>query len=159
MDEIAVSETRLPELDRLPDGLYEHDDIVHRKSPDGMCQHIVGTLFVCVLRYVADLLERREGYDETRLWRQVRASIERYHERFPELEDRFELFDLFKPEYDKLCLNRNRLVEYGYDDDHAPPAVTAHGTVSNALFDLEPAARAGGEDGDRRSESDARGDR
>ncbi|RDZ51233.1 iron transporter [Haloferax sp. Atlit-4N] len=159
VDEIAVSETRLPELDRLPDDLYEHDDIVHRKSPDGMCQHIVGTLFVCVLRYVADRLERREGYDETRLWRQVRASIERYHERFPELEDRFELFDLFKPEYDKLCLNRNRLVEYGYDDDHAPPAVTAHGTVSNALFDLEPATRAGIEDGDRVPESDARGDR
>ena len=141
VDEIAVSEEWLPELNRLPDDLYEHDDIVHQKPPEGLCQHIVGTMFVCVFRYVAGLLNRREGYDEERLWRQVRASIEQYQSRFPELEERFDLFDLFKPEYDKLCLNRNRMVEYGYDTDHAPPEITAHGTVSNALADLDPAER------------------
>ncbi|WP_276299849.1 IucA/IucC family protein [Halorussus lipolyticus] len=141
VDEIAVSDEWLPELDRLPDGLYEHDEIIHQRPPEGLCQHIVGTLFVCVLRYVADLLNREEGYDEQRLWRQVRASIERYQSQFPELEERFELFDLFKPEFDKVCLNRNRMVEYGYDIDHEPPEVNAHGTVSNALADLEPAER------------------
>ncbi|ELZ95888.1 siderophore biosynthesis protein [Haloferax mucosum ATCC BAA-1512] len=143
VDEIAVSEVWLPELDRLPDGLYEHDEIIHQRPPEGMCQHIVGTLFVCVLRYVADLLNRREGYEERKLWRHVRATIEEYQSKFPELEARFDLFDLFKPEYEKLCLNRNRLVEYGYSDDHAPPEVESYGTVSNALADIEPTIQTG----------------
>jgi siderophore synthetase component len=146
VDEIAVSEEWVPELDRLPDDLYEHDEILHQKAPEDLCQHIVGTVFVCVLRYVADLLNRREGYDERQLWRQVRASIEGYQSQFPELADRFELFDLFKPAYDKLCLNRNRLVEYGYDDDGDPPEITAHGTVSNTVAEVEPAVRDGGGD-------------
>jgi len=50
-----------------------------------------------------------------------------------ELEDRF---DLFKPEFAKVCLNRNRLLEYGYEDCYEEPQVNAHGTVLNVLAEF-----------------------
>ncbi|NLV08927.1 IucA/IucC family siderophore biosynthesis protein [Halomicrobium mukohataei] len=136
VDEIALSEERLPEASVIPDDLYDHPDILHQKGPEALCQHIFGTVFICVLRYVSDLLEREAGYEETTFWRQVRDSIERYQSAHPELEGRFERFDLFEPEFTRLCLNRGRLTDYGYTDDPEPPGVTAHGTVTNTLAEL-----------------------
>lgn len=141
VDEVAITDRDFPELrDLLDEELrrdgYKHH-ILHQLPPEDLCQHIFGTLFICVLRYVSDLLERRHGYTEERFWNQVRATIEAYHARFPELEERFELFDLFKPEFTKLCLNRNRILDYGYDDYSTRPKVTGHGTVTNALYTVE----------------------
>jgi len=133
VDEIALSDERLPEASMIPDELYDHDTILHQKEPEGLCQHIFGTVFICVLRYVSDLLERREGFEEMEFWHLVRESIERYQAAHPELQSRFDRFDLFKPEFTRLCLNRGRLTDYGYGDDPKPPEVTAHGTVTNTL--------------------------
>ena len=85
-----------------------------------------------MLRYVADLLEEREDYPEERFWTHARETILDYQARFPELEDRFELFDLLQPEFTKLALNRNRL-ENGYGDAPDRPHAAEHGTVTNPL--------------------------
>ena len=55
-------------------------------------------------------------------WSLVRAEILRHHARFPELKERFELFDLLTPAIERLCLNRNRLHVDGYRDRPEPPA-------------------------------------
>lgn len=140
VDEVAITDLDLPELRVLDEELrsderYKHH-ILHQLPPADLCQHIFGTLFICVLRYVSDLLERRHGYTEERFWRQVRETIEGYQSRFPDLDERFETFDLFKPEFTKLCLNRNRILDYGYEDYSTRPKVTGHGTVSNALHSI-----------------------
>lgn len=142
VDEVAITDRNLPELHDVLDEELQNDEqykhhILHQLPPEDLCQHIFGTLFICVLRYVSDLLERRHGYTEERFWKQVRSTIEGYHSRFPEIEERFELFDLFKPEFTKLCLNRNRILDYGYDDYSTRPKVTGHGTVSNVLYTIE----------------------
>ncbi len=148
VDEVAITDRPLPELDERLDETLRADDrykhhILHQLPPEDLCQHIFGTLFICVLRYVSELLERQEGYDEHRFWTQVRATIERYHARFPEHRARFETFDLFKPEFTKLCLNRNRILDHGYDDYTTRPKVTGHGTVSNALYTVAERERPG----------------
>ncbi|WP_435196688.1 IucA/IucC family protein [Natronomonas sp. EA1] len=129
-DDVNVSDQPLPELEALPDELHE---VLRKEPPEGLCQFIFSGLFVCVLRYVADLLEVHEDYPEARFWTHARETILDYQARFPELEDRFELFDLLQPEFTKLCLNRNRLFEYGYDDAPGRPHAVEHGTVRNAL--------------------------
>ncbi|RRJ33090.1 IucA/IucC family protein [Halocatena pleomorpha] len=138
VDEVAITDRELTELDEILDSDLRTDDrykhhILHQLPPEDLCQHIFGTLFICVFRYVSDLLERAEGYNEQQFWTQVRAAIETYHARFPQHQARFETFDLFKPEFTKLCLNRNRILDHGYDDYTTRPKVTGHGTVSNAL--------------------------
>ena len=138
VDEVAITDRDLPELDdALPAALrdderYKHH-ILHRIAPEPLCQHIFGTLCVGVFRYVADLLARHCGYDEETFWAQVRTALDTYQAQFPELEDRFKLFDLTRPRFTKHCLNRNRIVDYGYNDFSTRPKVRGHGTVSNPL--------------------------
>lgn len=130
VDDVNVSDQPLPELEALPEELRS---VLRTEPPEGLCQFVFSGLFVGVLRYVADILETHHGYAEERLWTHARETILRYQERFPELEDRFELFDLLRPEFTKLCLNRNRLLEYGYGDAPGRPHASEHGTVRNAL--------------------------
>ncbi|ELY93553.1 iron transport protein C [Natrialba chahannaoensis JCM 10990] len=132
-DDVNVSDQPLPELESLPDEMH---DVLRREPPEGLCQFIFCGLFVCVLRYVADILETHAGYDEKEFWLHARRAILDYQSQFPELEERFGLFDLLQPEFTKLSLNRNRLFGYGYDDAPGRPHATEHGTVSNALHEV-----------------------
>ncbi|MBX0322493.1 IucA/IucC family siderophore biosynthesis protein [Halomicroarcula sp. F13] len=133
VDDVNVSDQPLPELERLSDEMH---DVLRKEPPEGLCQFIFSGLFVCVLRYVADILETHDAYPEERFWTHAREAILDYQAQFPELEDRFELFDLLAPEFTKLTLNRNRIFEYGYDDAPGRPHACEHGTVSNPLHDV-----------------------
>ncbi|QFU84414.1 IucA/IucC family protein [Natronorubrum aibiense] len=133
VDDVNVSDQPLPELDALADEMH---DVLRKEPPEGLCQFIFCGLFVCVLRYVVDLLEEHENYSEERFWTHARKTILDYQSKFPELEERFELFDLLQPEFTKLSLNRNRIFDYGYDDAPGRPHASEHGTVTNPLYEV-----------------------
>ena len=133
VDDVNVSDQPLPELDAAPEEIH---DVLRKEPPEELCQFVFCGLFVCVLRYVADVLEEHEGYSEAEFWTHARETILEYQARFPELEERFELFDLLQPEFPKLSLNRNRIFEYGYDDAPGRPHATVHGTVRNPLYEV-----------------------
>ncbi|SEQ83176.1 IucA/IucC family protein [Natrinema salaciae] len=135
VDDVNVAEAPLEELQGLPDDL---DDVLLSVPPDELRLFVVYGLFVGVYRYLAELLVRHHDYSEERFWGQVRAAIEDYHARFPDLEDRFELFDLLEPTVPKLTLNRNRIVDIGYGDRPERPHAIEHGTVPNPLSEVEP---------------------
>ncbi|EJN59007.1 IucA/IucC family protein [Halogranum rubrum] len=130
VDDVNVSDQPLPELEQLPEELT---DVLRREPPEGLCQFIFCGLFVCVYRYVSNVLTEHRDYSEEQFWMQVREAILDYQSEFPELEDRFETFDLLRPEFTKLCLNRNRMVNEGYGDAEGRPHAAEHGTVENAL--------------------------
>ncbi len=137
VDDVNISRHPLPELESLPDTLRA---VLLTEPPEGLCQFIFAGLFICHHRYLSDLLETHHHYPEYQFWRQVRQSITRYQQRFPELKERFELFNLLAPQFTKLCLNRNRLLTYGYADDGSRPHAAAFGKVTNALHTvIEPA--------------------
>jgi siderophore synthetase component len=133
VDDVNVSDRPLPELEALPDEMH---DVLRKEPPEGLCQFIFCGLFVCVLRYVADILEEREDYLEEQFWTHARQAILDYQSQFPELGDRFKLFDLLQPEFTKLSLNRNRIFDYGYDDAPGRPHASEYGTVTNALYEV-----------------------
>lgn len=86
------------------------------EEPSFLTQFIHSGLFVGVFRYLSPLCEEQLGVSEDVFWSLVRAEIVRHHARFPELKERFELFDMLTPEIERLCLNRNRLLVDGYRD-------------------------------------------
>lgn len=130
VDDVNISRHPLPELESLPEELRA---VLLSEPPEGMCQFIWASLLICHHRYLADLLEVYHNYSERQFWYQVRQAILNYQARFPQLKERFELFDLFAPSFTKLCLNRNRLLTYGYDDDNDRPHAAVFGKVNNAL--------------------------
>ncbi|MDJ1130894.1 IucA/IucC family siderophore biosynthesis protein [Streptomyces iconiensis] len=130
VDDVNVSEQRLPELDTMPADVR---GVLLTEPPAFLTQFIHSALFVGVFRYLAPLCEDQLGVPEDTFWSLVRAEIDRYHHRFPELKARFELFDLLTPRIERLCLNRNRLHLDGYRDRSERPHAAVHGTVSNPL--------------------------
>ncbi|BBL80947.1 iron transporter [Rubrobacter xylanophilus] len=139
VDDVNVSEHPLPELESMPGELRP---VLLREPPEGLCQFIWSGLFICHLRYLSEIAEDHHGIPERRFWGLAREEILRYQRRFPELGERFRLFDLLAPSFTRLCLNRNRLLDYGYADDGERPHASAHGRVTNALHEAGvPAGR------------------
>lgn len=131
VDDMMVSSDPLPELADMPDD-------VRSALGDGveaaiLVQWIQGGLLVCVHRYLAEILEERMGFAEAAFWALGERAVARYQARFPELEDRFALFDMEAPAFVKLCLNRVRMLERGYKDAADRPVAAAVGWIENPL--------------------------
>lgn len=130
VDDVNISDQPLPELASLEEDLKE---VLRSEPPEGLVQFIFTGLFICNLRYVSNVLDNHNLLDETTLWRLLAEEIQQYQKQFPQLKDRFALFDLFQPQLTKLCLNRNRMIDYGYGDGDDRPHASEHGKVTNAL--------------------------
>ncbi|KAF4405241.1 MULTISPECIES: IucA/IucC family protein [Streptomyces] len=130
VDDVNVSSSPLPEHAGMPDDVRE---VLLTEEPAFLTQFIHSGLFVGVFRYLAPLCADQLDVPEDTFWSLVRAEIVRHHARFPELKERFEIFDLLTPRIDRLCLNRNRLHLDGYRDRSDRPHAAVHGTVANPL--------------------------
>ncbi|MEV7339120.1 IucA/IucC family siderophore biosynthesis protein [Streptomyces sp. NPDC093544] len=130
VDDVNVSADPLPEHASMPD---EVRHVLLTAPPAFLTQFIHSGLFVGVFRYLAPLCEEQLGVTEEEFWSLVRAEIIRHQTRFPELKERFEMFDLLTPRIERLCLNRNRLHLDGYRDRSERPYAAVHGTVPNPL--------------------------
>ncbi|GGT43962.1 IucA/IucC family protein [Streptomyces purpureus] len=130
VDDVNVSAHPLPEHDTMPADVRA---VLLTEEPGFLTQFIHSGLFVGVYRYLAPLCEDQLGVREDEFWSLVRAEILRHHARFPELKERFELFDLLAPRIERLCLNRNRLHLDGYRDRPDRPHAAKHGTIPNPL--------------------------
>ncbi|MFC5044283.1 IucA/IucC family protein [Aquimarina hainanensis] len=66
-------------------------------------------IFDGFFRYMAHILEEHAAYDQNNFWRIVAENIQQYQERHPELNDKFDHYDLFAGEFQLSCLNRLQL--------------------------------------------------
>lgn len=130
VDDVNISDHPLPEHETMPDDVRA---VLLTEEPGFLTQFIHSGLFVGVFRYLAPLCEEQLAVPEDEFWSLVRAEILRHQARFPELKERFELFDLLTPRIERLCLNRNRLHLDGYRDRPERPHAAVHGTVPNPL--------------------------
>ncbi|GAA0657831.1 IucA/IucC family siderophore biosynthesis protein [Kitasatospora atroaurantiaca] len=130
VDDVNISDQDLPELAGLP---AEVGEVLLREPPEFLCQFLHSGLFIGVYRFLAPLFEEQLGVGEAEFWALLRERIMAHQRRFPELTDRFKLFDLFTPRIERLCLNRNRLLLDGYRDRPQRPHAAVHGEVDNAL--------------------------
>ncbi|MFB6779585.1 IucA/IucC family protein [Streptomyces sp. NPDC056352] len=130
VDDVNISARPLPEHATMPDDVRS---ILLTEDPGFLTQFIHSGLFVGVFRFLSRLCEEQLAVPEDEFWSLVRAEILRHHARFPELKDRFEMFDMLTPRIERLCLNRNRLYRDGYRDRPERPHAAVHGTVPNPL--------------------------
>lgn len=133
VDDVNISDQSFKELQNLTPELKA---VLRSEKPDGLTQFILTGLFICHFRYLAKVLENKEGISEYQFWNSVRSEILEYQKQFPKLQERFELFDLLRPSVTKLALNRNRMFDYGYNDGEDRPHASEHGEVRNALHEV-----------------------
>lgn len=131
VDDANISVDPLPEHEELPERLY---DLLDSLEPQVLIQWIQSGLFVCVFRYLTEILEDDELMREREFWERVVKTIRAYQRRFPEMQERFLHFNLFAPVFPKLCLNSTRLLDIGYEDSAERPVATVTNMVENPLF-------------------------
>lgn len=130
VDDVCVSFTDVPERGPEPDG---HDHVLPRKHPSVIRQHVVDQIFVGHFRYLAPLCTEQLGMPEKTFWNLVRRTVLDFHQRFPELSDRFAEYDLLAPEIPRYALNRDRIVVTRYTDRALRHALHPNGTIPNPL--------------------------
>ncbi|MFF2652781.1 IucA/IucC family protein [Streptomyces sp. NPDC058045] len=130
VDDVNISAEPLPEHRGMP---AEVREVLLTEPASFLPQFITSGLFIGVFRYLAPLCEEQLGVPKDEFWSLVRDEITGHQARFPELKERFEMFDLLTPRIDRLCLNRNRLHLDGYRDRAQRPHAAVHGTVANPL--------------------------
>lgn len=130
VDDANICVDPIPEQDNLPEEL---EDILESLEGPILIHWIQSGLFVCVFRYLTEILEDHMDYSEVTFWQQVLKTMQDYQQRFPELADRFTAFDLMRPVFPKLCLNRVRLLDKGYHDDAERPSAAITSMLENPL--------------------------
>lgn len=113
VDDMKLLDTDLPEYADLPD---EALGVLMRFDAGELTSSIAKSLFIGHFRYLAPLAQEQVGVPEDRFWELVREEVLRYQEEFPRLAERFARFDLLAPEFERVCLNRERLLGGGYHD-------------------------------------------
>jgi siderophore synthetase component len=137
VDDLMISSEALPELADVPADLRA--TLGGGVEAPFLVQWLQGGLLVCVHRYLSEVFEDALGLPEATFWASAATALHDYQDRFPELDDRFALFDLDAPAFVKLCLNRVRIFERGYADDAERPIASASGWIDNPLALLQGA--------------------
>ncbi|WP_305975800.1 GNAT family N-acetyltransferase, partial [Pseudoalteromonas tunicata] len=84
--------------------------------------YILTDVFDCFFRFMANILDQQAGYSQQQFWRQVAQSILLYQHTHPELQAKFEQYNLFADEFALSCLNRLQLSNNKQMIDLADPA-------------------------------------
>lgn len=134
VDDANLSIDSLPEHESLPEALY---DLLDALEPLALIQWIQSGLFVCVFRYLTEILEDDGLMTEREFWQRTSAVIRAYQNRFPEMSERYRIFNLYAPAFPKLCLNATRLMDIGYADSAERPSASVASLLDNPLFMIE----------------------
>lgn len=89
--------------------------------------------FVTVLRYLSALLQEQDLLSETDFYGELAEAIQHYQRAYPQLKERFQLFELLAPSMKRVCINRVRFRE-GYGDRHERPVPILGSDLNNPLW-------------------------
>ncbi|APR84278.1 Siderophore synthetase component, ligase [Minicystis rosea] len=77
---------------------------------------ILTDVFDGFFRYLSDILQTHLAFAEDRFWEIVAETVYAYQDEFPDLRAEFDEHDLFVPEFPRFCINKYRLVYFGYEE-------------------------------------------
>ncbi|MEV4442752.1 IucA/IucC family protein [Streptomyces sp. NPDC049577] len=111
------------------------DRVLLRWPAHELAHSLLSAVFAGHFRFFAPLVAEHLDLPEDTFWAMVRAEIERYHARFPELAGRFADFGLLAPGFDRVALNREQLLGGGFHDraEKDEGFDVVHGRVANPL--------------------------
>ncbi len=80
-----------------------------------LAQSLFSSVFAGQLRFLAEVLHDDLGYPRPHLWALVREIVGAYRDEHPGTAARFDACELFAPEVERVCLNREHLAGKGFD--------------------------------------------
>lgn len=138
--DLRLAEGEFPERDHLP---ASASAVLTQLPPHYLIHDLYTGHFVTVLRYFSAQLLREIGLSELEFYRVLALTLRNYQaqvqQELPQMRERFALFDLFRPEMPRVCINRVRLRQ-GYGDSAERPVPIVGGDLQNPLWLAEQSA-------------------
>lgn len=94
---------------------------------------ILSGIFDAVFRYLSNVFHTYIGFEEQYFWKCAANTIMKFQEENPELASKYVKFDLFVPEFTRVCINRVRLLTHGYSESTDVPVPELIGTLINPV--------------------------
>lgn len=130
IDDVNLVDEDFEELARLP----KEGQLLLRHPAKELSQFIFTGLFMVHYRYICNVfLKQYPQYSEIQFWQTITDSILAFHHAHPELQQRIEKFDLLRPTYEKICLNRVRLFTTSYNDEAERPVPVFLDPIANPV--------------------------
>lgn len=117
IDDVNVVDEPFPELDSLP----ADTDLLLRHAAKDLSHFIFTGLFIVHYRYLSSIFMADFGCTEAEFWQQVADVVTDFHAAHPDLHERITKFEIQRPSFEHICLNRVRLFTKGYADDAERP--------------------------------------
>ncbi|KIO78391.1 IucA/IucC family protein [Pedobacter lusitanus] len=115
---------------KLPKDFSEN--MILSSNPESVPLVILIGVFEAYFRYLGDIFETTTGYDEKSFWRSVYNVIQTYQDEHPELNAKFERYNLFVPHFKRLNINSQRLFN-GYKETTGFARSFKSGELGNPL--------------------------
>ncbi len=130
IDDVNLVDEDFVELADLP----EEANILLRHSALELSHFIFTGLFMVHYRYICNVfLQGFAEHSELEFWQTISDVINEFHQAHPEWAVRIEKFAIFRPEYDKICLNRVRLFTTSYNDEAERPVPVFLDPIANPV--------------------------
>ncbi|WP_367652055.1 IucA/IucC family C-terminal-domain containing protein [Moraxella bovoculi] len=84
-------------------------------------------------RYIFDVLHQYYNISEFEFWNELSKIVDEFHHQHPELNEWIALFDLKRPKFEKVCLNRVRFFTRGYQDNASRPEPVVCEPICNPI--------------------------
>lgn len=127
--DLRLVDRDFPECGSLPQSVR---DTLPRLPAEYLIHDLLTGHFVTALRFISAALWQADGFPEPRFYALAAQVLRRYQASQPELQARFALFDLFRPQIERVCVNRVRF-KIGYDDSAERPLPMLGGMLDNPL--------------------------
>ncbi len=130
IDDVNLVDANYPELNDLP----QQTHLLLRHRPEDLTHFIFTGLFMVHYRYICNvMLQDYPDIREVDFWQIISDVIQQFHANHPELADRIQQFDVLRPQFEKICLNRVRLFTTGYNDEAERPVPVFLAAMSNPV--------------------------
>ncbi|GGX27687.1 IucA/IucC family protein [Aquimarina muelleri] len=110
VDDIVVTSEA---IENLPKDLS--DGLIQSSNKENIPLFILIGVFDAYFRYLSNVLQVYSGYNENTFWENVTDVIIEYQQEHPDLNWKFDKYDIFTPEFKKFYINSSRLHQ-GYEE-------------------------------------------
>jgi siderophore synthetase component len=120
--------------EKLPEELA--NGLIQSSNKENIPLFLLIGVFEAYFRYLSNVLQVYSGYDELLFWKSVSAVIFEYQKENPELNPKFEKYNLFIPEFKRFYINRLRLHQ-GYEERSGFATPKKGGNLANPLLSIK----------------------
>ncbi|WHI45813.1 IucA/IucC family protein [Microbulbifer sp. VAAF005] len=132
--DLRLSQGEFPERSDIPQAAM---DVLDQLPPNYIIHDLFTGHFVTVLRYLSSQLMLELDFPESKFYGVLASVLRDYQknitENSPKMAERFQIFDIFRPHIERVCINRVRL-SHGWGDSAERPVPIVGGDLENPLW-------------------------